>query len=264
MIRLLSVPAASIDGAAGADRPPICTAAMVAVVQLVEHQVVILGVAGSSPVSHPTGRRAFSPSYLFHYSGTPCTVIATLCGTTARGVTYRWSLPCRGTEAVRNPPRCGRRSATANGASARLVGRVHTGRRMGLGTRLAPWWPVGIVVVLAVIAALGIYRRARTYVPMAAQPRVTRGLVGAGRLGNCRDRCRCRDLRLVPSARKRVAPVRNRRKLNVVLYSEPNPDVPQIHELIVRNFGTTPAYAITIEVEPPIKTAVGPKHDRNR
>ncbi len=27
---------------------------MVAVVQLVEHQVVILGVAGSSPVSHPT------------------------------------------------------------------------------------------------------------------------------------------------------------------------------------------------------------------
>src|SRR5699024_5383083 len=28
---------------------------MVAVVQLVEHQVVILGVAGSSPVSHPQG-----------------------------------------------------------------------------------------------------------------------------------------------------------------------------------------------------------------
>lgn len=28
-------------------------AAMVTVVQLVEHQVVILGVAGSSPVSHP-------------------------------------------------------------------------------------------------------------------------------------------------------------------------------------------------------------------
>lgn len=30
---------------------------MVAVVQLVEHQVVILGVAGSSPVSHPQGKR---------------------------------------------------------------------------------------------------------------------------------------------------------------------------------------------------------------
>lgn len=29
---------------------------MVAVVQLVEHQVVILGVAGSSPVSHPHER----------------------------------------------------------------------------------------------------------------------------------------------------------------------------------------------------------------
>ena len=30
---------------------------MVAVVQLVEHQVVILGVAGSSPVSHPESAR---------------------------------------------------------------------------------------------------------------------------------------------------------------------------------------------------------------
>jgi hypothetical protein len=29
----------------------------VSVVQLVEHQVVILGVAGSSPVTHPTGQR---------------------------------------------------------------------------------------------------------------------------------------------------------------------------------------------------------------
>ena len=41
---------------------PIGFAAMVAVVQLVEHQVVILAVAGSSPVSHPAGRRAFAPS----------------------------------------------------------------------------------------------------------------------------------------------------------------------------------------------------------
>lgn len=31
----------------------LLNAVMVAVVQLVEHQVVILGVAGSSPVSHP-------------------------------------------------------------------------------------------------------------------------------------------------------------------------------------------------------------------
>lgn len=48
---------------------------------------------------------------------------------------------------------------------------------------------------------------------------------------------------------------------NVVLYSEPNPDVPQIQELVVRNFGTTPAYGITIEVNPPIKSVVGPSHD---
>ncbi len=33
-------------------------AVMVAVVQLVEHQVVILAVAGSSPVSHPMRKTA--------------------------------------------------------------------------------------------------------------------------------------------------------------------------------------------------------------
>jgi hypothetical protein len=32
---------------------------MVGVVQLVERQVVILNVAGSSPVTHPKGQRAF-------------------------------------------------------------------------------------------------------------------------------------------------------------------------------------------------------------
>ena len=37
---------------------------MVGVVQLVERQVVILNVAGSSPVTHPTGQRVFSPSDL--------------------------------------------------------------------------------------------------------------------------------------------------------------------------------------------------------
>ncbi len=34
---------------------------MVGVVQLVERQVVILNVAGSSPVTHPKGQRAFVP-----------------------------------------------------------------------------------------------------------------------------------------------------------------------------------------------------------
>ena len=38
---------------------------MVAVVQLVEHQVVILAVAGSSPVSHPTGQGVSSRPDLF-------------------------------------------------------------------------------------------------------------------------------------------------------------------------------------------------------
>ena len=56
---------------------------MVAVVQLVEHQVVILGVAGSSPVSHPKVKArpaqrgpGFSlaqetPGYAYEYSCSP-------------------------------------------------------------------------------------------------------------------------------------------------------------------------------------------------
>ena len=54
-IRSTRAPAASIDHAAHA--------AMVAVVQLVEHQVVILGVAGSSPVSHPNSKHRPTRNY---------------------------------------------------------------------------------------------------------------------------------------------------------------------------------------------------------
>ena len=51
---------------------------MVAVVQLVEHQVVILAVAGSSPVSHPeqVGGRIRSPTFCI--LKTSRTLIATL------------------------------------------------------------------------------------------------------------------------------------------------------------------------------------------
>src|SRR5205085_11258158 len=44
-------------------------AVTVSVVKLVEHQVVILEVAGSSPVSHPTGQRALAPSDLLLSGG---------------------------------------------------------------------------------------------------------------------------------------------------------------------------------------------------
>ena len=53
--RLISTTPLSPDG----------SAAMVAVVQLVEHQVVILAVAGSSPVSHPSRSEGISPSDFF-------------------------------------------------------------------------------------------------------------------------------------------------------------------------------------------------------
>ena len=60
-IRLPSARAANIDDAA----VPVGSAAMVAVVQLVEHQVVILAVAGSSPVSHPAEVGGHSALRLF-------------------------------------------------------------------------------------------------------------------------------------------------------------------------------------------------------
>jgi hypothetical protein len=41
---------------------------------------------------------------------------------------------------------------------------------------------------------------------------------------------------------------------NVVVYSEPNADVPQILEIIVKNFGTTPAYDVKVTVTPPLKS----------
>jgi hypothetical protein len=51
---------------------------MVGVVQLVERQVVILNVAGSSPVTHPTGQRVYLGPLTFYFVGTPCDLIATL------------------------------------------------------------------------------------------------------------------------------------------------------------------------------------------
>jgi hypothetical protein len=49
---------------------------MVAVVQLVEHQVVILDVAGSSPVSHPNRSEGIVALRPF-LSGVGCTLSAT-------------------------------------------------------------------------------------------------------------------------------------------------------------------------------------------
>ncbi len=41
---------------------------------------------------------------------------------------------------------------------------------------------------------------------------------------------------------------------NVVLYSEPNPIVKQYIEIVVKNFGSTPAYDVRIEIDPPLKS----------
>ena len=46
---------------------------------------------------------------------------------------------------------------------------------------------------------------------------------------------------------------------NVVLYTEPNPYVPQIIEIVMKNFGATPAYHIKVDVTPPIKAIPGEK-----
>ena len=41
---------------------------------------------------------------------------------------------------------------------------------------------------------------------------------------------------------------------NVVLYAEPNPNVPDILEIVMHNFGTTPAYDVKIDMDPPVKS----------
>jgi hypothetical protein len=46
-------------------------AAMVSVVQLVEHQVVILGVAGSSPVTHPSKPEGVGSRPAFYLAALP-------------------------------------------------------------------------------------------------------------------------------------------------------------------------------------------------
>ncbi|MFV1364100.1 hypothetical protein AAHH97_11750, partial [Mycolicibacterium elephantis] len=40
---------------------------------------------------------------------------------------------------------------------------------------------------------------------------------------------------------------------NVVIYTELNPSVKQFIEIVVRNFGVTPAYNVKIAIDPPLK-----------
>ncbi|WP_237573610.1 hypothetical protein [Mycolicibacterium lacusdiani] len=40
----------------------------------------------------------------------------------------------------------------------------------------------------------------------------------------------------------------------MVLFSEPNSDVPNILEIVLKNFGTTPAYDVHVDVHPPVTT----------
>jgi hypothetical protein len=50
---------------------------MVGVVQLVERQVVILNVAGSSPVTHPNGQRVYLDPLTFSFGKGSCDERAT-------------------------------------------------------------------------------------------------------------------------------------------------------------------------------------------
>jgi len=66
----------------------------------------------------------------------------------------------------------------------------------------------------------------------------------------------------VEKAQDQVDEARRTRELqaqpNVVLYSEPNPSVWQILEVVVKNFGTTPAYDIKISITPQLQST--PNH----
>ncbi|WP_006245936.1 hypothetical protein [Mycolicibacterium tusciae] len=122
---------------------------------------------------------------------------------------------------------------------------------MGLASKTAQWWPVAILVVLSVVAALDmtgslgpVYRWLHDHVSpegwsaLAAWATVLIAF-GAAVFAwfQVREARRTREEQAQP---------------NVVIYSELNPAVKQFIEIVVKNFGTTPAYHVKVSVTPPL------------
>jgi hypothetical protein len=125
---------------------------------------------------------------------------------------------------------------------------------MGFASKAAQWCAIAILIVLSVVAALdmtgtlgSVYRWLHDHVSpegwsaLAAWATVLIAL-GAAVFAwfQVREARRTREEQAQP---------------NVVVYSELNPSVKQFIEIVVKNFGVTPAYNVKITVDPPLKAA---------
>lgn len=129
-------------------------------------------------------------------------------------------------------------------------GAYHHG--MGLAGKAAQWWPAAILVVLAVVAALDmtgmlgtVYRWLHDHVSPEGWSALAAWATVAIALGaavfawsQVREARRTREEQAQP---------------NVVLYTELNPSVKRFIEIVIKNFGTTPAYHVRATFDPPLK-----------
>ncbi|MCV7359540.1 hypothetical protein [Mycolicibacterium fluoranthenivorans] len=123
---------------------------------------------------------------------------------------------------------------------------------MGFTRFVAHWWGAGVVVALGVVGAVDItgrltlmYRWLHEHVSPEGWSALGTWATAAIALGaaafawsQVREARRTREEQAQP---------------NVVLYAEPNPSTKQFLEIVVKNFGTTPAYNVKTIVNPPIK-----------
>jgi hypothetical protein len=152
---------------------------------------------------------------------------------------------------------------------------------VGRGTDVAKqWWPIGVLLALGGMAALDMTGRLRPAIAnlmhrapdfwsaSAAWVAVLVGIatvVVAGRyakqqvekaqeqVGEARDARLAQAQQAQDAIRTQVRIAEEQAQPNVVLYTELNPSVKQFIEIVVRNFGSTPAYNVRAVIDPPLK-----------
>jgi hypothetical protein len=136
---------------------------------------------------------------------------------------------------------------------------------MGLAKKAKEWWPLAILSGVGVVAALdmtgnvgAVYRWMVRYMPpevwsaLAAWVAVVVGIatiIVAGRYAK----------EQVAKAQEQIDEARRTREEqaqpNVVMYAEPNEIDWQLLEVVIKNFGTTPAYEIVPIIDPPLESS---------
>lgn len=146
--------------------------------------------------------------------------------------------------------------------------------------KAAQWWPVAILIVLGIVAALDMTGRLRPIIAnlmqrspdfwsaSAAWVAVLIGIatvVVAGRyakqqvekaqeqVGEARDARLAQAQQAQDAINTQVRIAEEQAQPNVVLYTELNPSVKRFIEIVIKNFGTTPAYHVKATFDPPLK-----------